>query len=162
MHHHLCIWSSYFSVYFKVRWLTLTLGKLLGHTILGIYQQDLRPTQGVWHQMQHNAALHVEWGSLSHPLSFTFCTRGGNQSVVIRVALNVAFRCETRHPGALGQTVPWRGGGVGRTWSGREMLAWERTTLMSPGPTSPPNTRAAVTCHGDRNFSSCWRGGWSI
>lgn len=73
--------------------------------------------------MQHAALPHLEWGSLSHPLSFTFCTRGGNHSAVVGGALNVAFRSETRDPGALGQTVPWRGGGVGITWSGQEMLA---------------------------------------
>lgn len=73
--------------------------------------------------MQHDAVLPLEWGSLSRPLSSTFCTRGGNHSVVFGVALNVAFPSETRHPGTPGQTVPRRGGGVGRTWCSQEMLA---------------------------------------
>ena len=73
--------------------------------------------------MQHDAVLHLGWGSLSHPLFFTFCTRGGNHSVVIGVALNVAFPSETRRPGTPGQAVPRRGGSVGRTWLGQEMLA---------------------------------------
>lgn len=43
--------------------------------------------------------------------------------MVFGVALNVAFPSETRHPGTPGQTVPRRGGGVGRTWCSQEMLA---------------------------------------